>query len=290
MAVVVAVVVAVLRIHSGTAAEQDLTATVVAGDAAVVTLGISLFALLGNRVRKARAVASRRAALLSADAVGTAGGQLPRLGQVKLEALGVREPRTAGGGIRPQLPYVPRQGLEDRLREALGQHRFVLVHGHAAGGKSRSAAETCLALFAGRPVVIPAIERDKKGALARLVKADLVPDGAVVWLDDLDKHLNDGGGDAALLRRVMARPGLHVVATMRATAYERLKPTRDFRPSARDAVDLAERVEYPGWDFDARADAARHLADYPDVVAALTRALHDLGVCFGVEMRKVPVR
>lgn len=170
--VVAAVVLTVRRIHTGSADQQDLTATVVAGDLAAVALAVTLLGLLWAGVRRARAGVAARASLLEADAVGTHLGRWPRLGRASLETLGVREPRTSAGRRRAQLPYVPRRTMDRRLRDALGGHWFVLVHGPAAVGKSRSVVETCAALFGDRTVVAPAV---RDGALSRLLDADVIP-------------------------------------------------------------------------------------------------------------------
>lgn len=90
-----------------------------------------------------------------------------------------------------------------------------------------------------------------------------------MWLDDLDRHVQ-AGVDDALVRRLLS---LRVVATMRAAAYEQLKPVGDVRPPGRTVVDLAHQVEYGEWDSADRAEAARRLTDHPDVVAALGKGV-----------------
>ena len=235
-----------------------VTATVVLALAAAVS---SVMVVVIERRRGAAAIAAR---LAVTAAVGATGDRWPVLGQVELDVLGVRLPRESPGRPRAQLPYVPRAADAD-LREVLGTHRFVLVHGPAAVGKSRSTAAMCTGLFGGRPVVVPAVH---EGALRELVDGDAVPGGAVVWLDDLDRHLQ-AGVDAALIRRLLSLGQVRVVATMRAAAYEQLKPVGDVRPPGRDVVELAHQVEYDDWDPADRAEAARRLTDHPDVVAAL---------------------
>lgn len=265
-AVVAAVVVEVLRIHSGTAAEQNLTATTVAGDLALAALALTVLGLLAAAVRRTRAAASRREALLADNAYGTTGGRWPQLDQLDLETLGVRPAQAADGSTRAQLPYVPRR-LDEQLDEDLQGHRFVLVLGPAICGKSRSTAETAQARLAGRPVVVPRLRHD---ALSRLVEARAIPAGAVVWLDELEQHLQLGV-DAALLQRILDLPEVRVVATMRAGAYELIKPVGGLQPSGRDAVDLSSLIQYTSWDADDRSEAARRLVEFPRIVAALER-------------------
>jgi hypothetical protein len=129
--VIVAGVLGVLRVHSGSAERQQWTATVVAADLAIATMVVALLTAVGAAARRPRVAARTTASVMEADSAGTAGGRWPRLEYVPVETLGVREPRTAGGRRREQVPYVPRAELDPRLREALGVHRFVLVHGPA---------------------------------------------------------------------------------------------------------------------------------------------------------------
>jgi TPR repeat protein len=267
LVVVAAAAFVVGLVHAGSAERQQRTATVVAADLAAAALVVTLLGVLVAAARRRHAATAAATAMMDADAAGTTGGRWPRLEHVPLQTLGVREPRTSAGRRRGQLPYVPRAELDRHLREVLGEHRFVLVHGPAGSGKSRSVAEICAALFGDLPAVIPG---KRPGALARLLDSGVVPTPAAVWLDDLDRHV-DAGVDADLLRRLLARPGVRLVATMRAAAYEQLKPSGDIRPRGRDVIELAEQIEYTGWDDDDRDEARRRLADQPDVTAALDR-------------------
>ena len=62
-------------------------------------------------------------------------------------------------------------------------------------GKTKMAATVVRDMFRTRPVVIP----DSKNALASLDAADIPLDGAVVWLDDIDRLIGaDGITDGTL--------------------------------------------------------------------------------------------
>lgn len=227
---------------------------------------LGVLGVLATAVRRTRAAASRREALLADNAGGTNGGRWPRLGEVDLETLGVRVPQAADCSKRAQLPYVTR-ALDKQLDDDLRNNRFVLVLGPAACGKSRSTVEMARARFADRPALIP---RRSQGALSRLVDARAIPAGAVVWLDQLEEHLQLGV-DAAILQRILDLPEVQLVATMRAAAYDLFKPAWGVRPPGREAVDLAEQVQYTGWDDLDRSEAIRRLVDFPRIVAALNR-------------------
>jgi DNA polymerase III delta prime subunit len=190
--------------------------------------------------------------------------ELPPLGTVQLTYLGVRTPRTdlrhAG-----QLPYAPRKKLDKRVKKALEEHQFVLVHGPSGSGKSRTTTEAARALFGERLVVIPIRE---ERALQELLDAGLIPDDAVVWLDDLDRHLG-AGVNSELVERLLQVRGVRIVATMRNAAYEDLKSVGDARSPRREVIDLSEQVEFGTWDEPDREQAARQFADEPGVARAL---------------------
>src|ERR1019366_10402039 len=97
---------------------------------------------------------------------GTIRGRLPRLGDVDLDVLGVRAPREVSGQPRKQPLYASRHALDPSLEDALTKHRFVLVHGPSAAGKSRSTAEVARRLWPRRPVLVP---YQQQGALAELI-------------------------------------------------------------------------------------------------------------------------
>jgi hypothetical protein len=73
-------------------------------------------------------------------------------------------------------------------------------------------------------VVIP--ER-RPGHLDELLREGAIPQQAVVWLDDLDRHLDREGGGAlttGVLQRVLALDGTRIVATMRVAAFDSTNP------------------------------------------------------------------
>lgn len=150
----------------------------------------------------------------------------------------------------------------------------MLVHGPSAAGKSRSTVQAAQGLYPDRVVIVP---EPRPGHLDELVREGAVPDQAVVWLDDLGRYLDREGVTAATITRLLDIDGVRVISTMRAAAYEQYKPRGDVRPAGRDVIDLAELVEFTGWDDIDRRSAAVQLAGYTDVVTALTSKNMGLG-------------
>lgn len=223
------------------------------------------------RWARSRSLAMRFAA--DQFAVGTRRGQLPRIGQIDLSALGVRVPRRGANASCEQLPYAPRHQMDPRLRAALEQCEFVLVHGPSASGKSRSTAEAARALYGNRSVVVPVV---RPGALSGLLAANVVGDGTVVWLDDLERHIAVGV-DTGVLRSLLSLDRVIVVATIRAAAYEDLKPQGELRSPGTDVLEFARArgglVEFSAWDDVDRMGAAERYAGQSDVVTALTAGI-----------------
>ena len=160
--------------------------------------------------------------------------------------------------------------LDPALNDAFTRHRFVLVYGPSATGKSRSTAEVARRLWPRRSVLVP---YQQQGALAELINAGIRPE-TIVWLDDLDRHL-DAGVDAGLVRRLLDVSNVQIIATMRASAYETFKPGR-LRPIGADVIDLAHQEQFTEWDQEDRERASSLLAGQPgqdDVVAALRHGM-----------------
>ena len=238
------------------------------GDAGPVTIAVALLVFIEEWWRRSGAADRRRRAALAGSA-GAAGGRWPVLGEVvDLQTLGVRPPRTSTLQRRAQLPYVGRHVLDGLLCEALRLHPFVLVHGPSTAGKSRSTAQAARELYPDRVVVVPELRRNH---LDQLLGQGAIPQRAVVWLDDLDRHLDREGGalTAGVITRVLAIEGVRVVATMRQAAFEQFKPSGEIRPAGRNVIDLAELVDFTRWDATDRAAAAAQLAGHADVVVAL---------------------
>jgi uncharacterized protein len=118
---------------------------------------------------------------------------------------------------RPEMPpYVPRD-IDARLDEALGAERLVVLLGDSTAGKSRTAYEALRRLPPGRWLLVPR----GSGSLQRLADTGIELRDTVIWLDDLEQYLREGGVDITLLDQ-LADPDRRVVAlaTMRTGAHD----------------------------------------------------------------------
>ncbi|MFJ5676317.1 tetratricopeptide repeat protein [Streptomyces sp. NPDC093097] len=150
-------------------------------------------------------------------------------------AFGVRPTHRVPGPPLP--PYVLRDRDHD-LDAALGQASahggLVLLLGEPFTGKSRTALEAMARGPAGRRVFAPPRGTDLRGLPALLQGR---PERCLIWLDDLDEHLGDGGLEPRLLAQLTALQVV-VVATMSEDAYDACRA----QPSGR-VLDLARIVE-----------------------------------------------
>jgi hypothetical protein len=207
--------------------------------------------------------------LIDRLAVGAHKGRLPLLGSVDLTILGVRTPRNWSRISRAQLPYAKRAKLDPSLESAFQHNNFVIVHGPSASGKSRSTSEVARDLYRTSPVLVPA---RRPGALAQLLDGDAVPDTSVVWLDNFEQHLT-AGVSFDVVQRLLARPGITVLATIRDTALEQLKPRGNLTSPGSEVFGLAYFVKFAGWDPADRLTASQSLSDEPDIIHALSQGM-----------------
>jgi Tfp pilus assembly protein PilF len=167
-----------------------------------------------------------------------------------LRDLGVRLSRTdIDTRGNPFYPYV-RRAVDDELQEALNRRvrgvdqRVVLIVGSAMSGKSRTGAEALRenAVITEWALLIP----DRAVDLREL--DDIIShEGAVLWLDDLDRYLPRIDRD--LLRAWCARANLLVVATLRDDLVADLQNKPEFR-SVWDLINddrLIEQVRPRQW-------------------------------------------
>ncbi|MFE4017749.1 tetratricopeptide repeat protein [Streptomyces sp. NPDC059101] len=160
----------------------------------------------------------------------------PTAGDLDLIAFGVRPAHR----LRPY-PSLPDYVIRDRdddlnaaLARASSDGGLVLVLGEPFTGKSRTALAALARGPVGRRVFAPARGTDLRGLPALLQGR---PERHVIWLDDLDEHLGEGGLEPRLLAQLAALRAV-VLATMREDAYD------DCRNDLRGRVlDLARIVE-----------------------------------------------
>jgi tetratricopeptide (TPR) repeat protein len=174
------------------------------------------------------------------------------------------------------LDYVARDEddrLEQRLVDAIGQRRMLLVVGGSASGKSRSTAEAAARVLRQHRLLRPKF-RDL-GAVIRLPLADLLP--AVVWLDDIQHYTHEALRDN--LEQLLAA-GAAVVATVRRKVLEELAAPGEVRNPAGDALSdkrLVDRVDWPlAWSSGERTRVSGKVG-YPGLLRAIDKGM-PLGV------------
>jgi hypothetical protein len=135
--------------------------------------------------------------------------------------LGVHRALSARAGDEEIPPFVERD-LARALGELLDVSRFVLVTGESTAGKTRLAYEAMRSRLPGHMLIWPGSKSELPEALALALDHRQ----SVVWLDDLEWYLGADGLTPAMLSRVLAVPGRHVVvlATMRASQRASYSP------------------------------------------------------------------
>jgi tetratricopeptide (TPR) repeat protein len=144
---------------------------------------------------------------------GDATQRPPTVGGTSLKHLGVHQ-------ALDQIPYLHR-GMEDELVGKLAKGEPVLVLGRSVSGKTRLAAQMVQEHYADRLIIIP----DVPGGLADLVAGGAQSHDALIWLDDLDRYIDDPRNLKAKWLEDLIANGNLVVATMREQPYERYRPT-----------------------------------------------------------------
>lgn len=148
----------------------------------------------------------------------TADGTLPRIRDMDIYRLGVSNSKYRL--TDPSPPYLPREGVDDEIREVLSREKFVLAVGDSKSGKSRTMLHLLGETLGDARLISPA--RNDPSALSALTKYELPMgrDPAVVWLDDLDQFLPPNGLDQKMLDFFAAHsPRIVVVGTITTALY-----------------------------------------------------------------------
>jgi predicted negative regulator of RcsB-dependent stress response len=159
---------------------------------------------------------------------GTGGRKLPAAGAADLEA-------RVHQMVLP-IPYIHRDE-EDTIRAHLHARRPVLLIGSSMVGKTKMATRVITEEFGSWPVAIP----DSKTALTDLDAKDFTLQHSVIWLDDIDRLIGAGGITDGALRR-LAAAGNIIVGTIRARAYDQLRPSDQLRPPEWDVLNIFEHI------------------------------------------------
>ncbi|WP_456506254.1 tetratricopeptide repeat protein [Arthrobacter sp. UYCu723] len=121
-----------------------------------------------------------------------------------------------------KIPYLHRDA-EGEVKKAIGLLQPVLILGSSMAGKTRMAAELVQDLFPDKHVFMP----DPPDGVANIMNAGEMPTQHVVWLDDLERYLQDSKNLKGRWIEDLQKNENVVIATMRATSYEALMPSDD---------------------------------------------------------------
>jgi tetratricopeptide (TPR) repeat protein len=159
---------------------------------------------------------------------GPGGSRLPAANSADLEA------RVHQTVLR--VPYIQRDE-EDTIHAHLRARHPVLLIGPSMVGKTKMAAHVIADEFGSWPVAIP----DSKTALADLETHDVALQGTVIWLDDIDRLIGADGITDGAVRRLSAAGNI-IIGTIRARAYDRLRPSDELHPPEWDVLCVFERI------------------------------------------------
>ena len=185
------------------------------------------------------------------------GGRQEKVCDVDLQRLGVHRAHV-------RVDYVHR-AAETELLALLSKGGPVLVLGQSMAGKTRMAAEVLREHFADRLILLPS----PPDGLSLLATERAQPEGMVVWLDDLDRHLAGEGIRVEWLDRMVQRGNL-VVATMRASEHARYQPDSKLRPAQGELLERFELLRLRP-DDDAEREHLAASIDDPGLRAGIAR-------------------
>ncbi|WP_103956636.1 tetratricopeptide repeat protein [Nonomuraea solani] len=164
--------------------------------------------------------------------------------------LGVHPAAVEHEGRHTRTPAFIVRAVMPRLLDALRRGRFVLLVGESTAGKSRAAYEAIRQLLPDHRLIEPVSRQ--AGQIA--VDTAIDTPKCVVWLDDLERFLGEGGLTGQGISGILAvgGGGRYVVATMRAEEYAKfsgrtgpgaINPGREALRQGWDVLRLATRVE-----------------------------------------------
>lgn len=241
-----------------------------AGAAAAVVAGA--WSARGTALTQERAGRRRAAASLVRL---TSRGTLPLVRDVADPvSVGVHPALPALAEPSDQVPAFVARDCMAELRKALLGGQFALLVGESAAGKSRAAFEAVREVFPDRRFVQP---WGRDGLMAALDLAMEQP-GCVLWADDLERFLGDGGLTGAAVRRLLAGSGQHrhMVATMRAEEHARFVTgsgvAADALRDARDVLHLASVVSVQRRWSDSELARAEDCRSDPRIADAVAHA------------------
>ncbi|MFC5822280.1 trypsin-like peptidase domain-containing protein [Nonomuraea insulae] len=169
-------------------------------------------------------------------------GELLRVRDADMYHLGVT---VARGNAQDSPVYVPRRKVDEDLAAALARS-FLVAMGPSAAGKSRSLIELLRRERPDAAIIVPRAGLSTVDKLSQMA-LPLPPQGAVLWLENLNEFLSAQSLDTGSLQRLARHdPPITVVATMMGTAYKELVAENTLIAKTTEAVlKGAAMVEIP---------------------------------------------
>ncbi|WP_433696954.1 tetratricopeptide repeat protein [Nocardiopsis sp. CA-288880] len=199
--------------------------------------------------------------------------------EVDLYQVGVHRSRSVNGPEGPGVvtAYADRdidKDLRSRVAAAGRDGGLVLVVGGSAAGKTRAAWQAVATQLPDHRLLVPNAGADL-AHLPERVRAEAVGcAGVVVWLDDMDRHLNTGRNLTAALIHTLTQERVVVVATLRQGPYDTYRSTT---PTGQGGAEELARIQ-TGQDLVRGVEAVRVERVWtPDELANGTRIAAERG-------------
>jgi tetratricopeptide (TPR) repeat protein len=238
IALIVVLVIVVLGIRPHISHLPGLLTPVL--DIAILATAVAaVIAVLPKRDREA--AGSRRARLRALGAVCKTerGRELPRVQEISYLALLDEESGRQSSNDVPE--YIERD-LDDELRPALTDRRFLLIAGQHSAGKTRTAYEAIRAVLPDHHLIAP---REPAGLRQVCENVDALPEKYVLWLDELEKFIGSPGADPVQFHHLVDRltPGRQViVATIWGDELNKYYETETSRTQSTDMIKIHRRA------------------------------------------------
>ena len=198
--------------------------------------------------------------------------------------LGVHPARRLPAGTPAEVPagaanqplYVPRD-IDADLRELLAAPGFVLIAGDSTAGKSRTAFEAVAAALPDHTLVAVQEKKALNSVISRLDQMR----HAVLFLDDLERFLGDGGITPGTVFQLTSGRKHYLVATIRSAELGKYDSTDPgSRIVSRDilaTLALAKRIDLPRMFSESEQHRARTRAHLDERIAEALRYTQKFG-------------
>jgi hypothetical protein len=246
---------------------------------------IAIAAVWQERYKRIAQRSDEQAHIIEMGCLVLPGGQLPKVGQVTDPILLGVHPSTpvradadtgAGEPLPERVPAYVARDVDAELRQRLATGGFALLVGDSTAGKSRAAYEAIAALQ-DHVLIVP---QNRAALAAAIVKAANVR-RCVLWLDDLENYLGQGGLTRTNIGRLLAGRRSHrvIVATLRAAEEARItnetaaneRGWQSYR-HAREVLEQAHRIQLPRMFSSSEQERAQANAWDPRIAHALAHA------------------